>query len=274
MMMMKKLASFLNGVLRRRKRVHAAVHESRVGDLGPVGWMGVTIRTPSYAELSEEAVRRFKQHSGLPCVVIDCGDEEAFGMKLKLDTVAPRCQCIVFDADWWALRPFDFSGWCGAAWGMVHDRGIHHPAAFARYDCERQGIVPEYYGNTGFFLCDLSREDHREVFARARGYAAEVRAGGRVAFADFGEQSMLNLAVQQAGVPVNLLPDEYNFFRALVEHGMKSEIPGQVIGLHAAGVGLEGKLAHLRVMAEALSYAATPLLPGVVHFEHSMMKRA
>lgn len=220
----------------------------------PPPLLGVTVSTPGYAELSREAVARARRHLGIPVQVIECEDHAAFKTKLQLDLLCPRTRCVFFDADWWAVREMDFSRWDGRAWMAVHDPGVFHPQAFPGHDCEVLGLDAGSYFNSGFFLWDNGRREHRAVFARARQLAREIHAGKRAMLHDWGDQSLLNAGVQGGGVGVNLLPFGYNYMRFMVQGRSFPWTPAEVHAVHAAGFKGAEKLRHLQCAAEFLGY--------------------
>lgn len=237
----------------------AARHRRR-----PAPLIGVTVRTPAYAALSREAVARFKRFTGLPVQVIDCADAEAFWTKINLPLLLPRTRCVFFDADWWALRTLDFSGWQGGSMLAVHDAGVFHPAAFCKPDCEALRLEKALYFNTGFFAWDNADARHRLAFTLARRFWRTEQVQ------DFGEQSLLNAGVQRAGVPVSLLPFGWNCMLHFVRGGVYPYIPRVVHAVHAAGVPLRRKMTHLRAAAQILSYAPEPLQAEAVTFHHQL----
>ncbi len=216
--------------------------------------IGITVSTPKYATLSKEAVARWKRFTGLDALIIDVADREAFLAKMKLDLLAPREMCVFFDADWWALRPLDFSGWAGDAWLAVPDPGVFHPKAFCRPDCERLGLDAGRYFNSGFFAWNNADAAMRRVFQMARQHEHDAFRGEGDDVLDFGEQSRLNLGVQRAGIPLSLLPFGMNYMRHMVQGRVFPYTPALIHAVHAAGVPLREKMAHLRAGAEFLSY--------------------
>ena len=216
--------------------------------------LGVTVSTPKYAALAKEAVRRVEHFIRIPTQVIEAEDADGFATKLALDRLCPSTRILFFDADWWALRPMDFSGYNGAAWMAVHDPGVFHPKAFPVHDCPLLSLAPELYFNSGFFLFDNSRAAHRKVFTTARQIEHDIFAGKQAPVHDFGDQSFLNAGVQRNKVPLELLPFSYNYMRFMVQGRSVLFTPALVHAVHAAGFKATQKARHLRSAAEFLGY--------------------
>ncbi len=216
--------------------------------------LGVTVSTPKYAELCGEAVARVERYLKIPVQVIECADEDAFKTKLKLDVLCPSTRCMFFDADWWAIREMDFSGWDGSAWMAVHDPGVFHPRAFPVHDCPVLGLAAELYFNSGLFLWDNRRKEHRYVFRTARNLEHDIFAGKREGLHDWGDQSLLNAGVQHNGVTLNLLPFSFNYMRYMLQGRSFLHTPAEVHAVHAAGFPVLEKMGHLRTAAEFLGY--------------------
>jgi len=206
------------------------------------GPLGVTIASPGYQHLVDEAVRRFRVHTGLKVLVLSLCEEPAFASKLYLDQfVVPR-PIIYFDVDLWMLRAFDFEPLCGSGrWCAVPDPATWNPLAFPCTDCEREGWVKEDYFNSGLFVCDLADPRIRRVFADARAKLSDCHSGRSATPADWTDQYFLNWAVQQQPGLLRRLPFAMNFYKKAVDWGSYPHIPREIIGLHAAGVMVEDK---------------------------------
>ena len=219
-----------------------------------LGFLGVTIITPAMRAVGAEAVRRFQEMSGLPVLALNApSDEGAHALKLRLAEFVDGAADFViwFDADWWALRPLDLSEiakrmqTCNFL--AVKDPGTADAAGFVYADIQNHGMDATDYFNGGFWVAE--RKILNELLSHA---GSCLRANN---WADYGEQSALNCAVQRLDwLTVGLLPREWNFFMHAVTHGYEDSIPARVIGLHAAGVPMGKKLEHLRQWAKVLSY--------------------
>jgi hypothetical protein len=224
----------------------------------PIRLLGVTIITPAYQKVGQEAVRRWHQFTGQPCIELSApNDTAAFRLKLLLPTFLPAVNVCYFDADLWLLRPLDIDSLLPKveAFGLlaVRDPGIADPTGFVARDCQEQELDPLHYCNSGFWVADLSRDRVTHAFEAA------LTALDTMTWFDYGDQSAWNYGLKKYGLIPHPLPLAYNFFMHGVTHGYIDAIPAQVIGLHAAGVTGHKKHAHLTQYAEALKYAVKPL---------------
>lgn len=232
---------------------------------GPVG---VTLVSPGYEHLAEEAVRRFRVSTGLSVLVLHVEREPSYAAKLNLDLlVAPR-PIVFFDVDLWMLRPHEFAPLAGSGrFGAVPDAGAWNPRTFPYADCEREGWDRADYFNSGLLVCDLARPEIRAVFAAARKRLADCHAGRQEAPADYGDQYFLNWAVRQQPGLLRRLPLELNFYKRVVDGGNYPHLPREIIGLHAAGIPLGEKLAALHAQAAVFGEPVLPMCPQAeAHF--------
>lgn len=242
------------------------LHQSRLAGMAEPEAVCVTICTPAYAHLRDEAVTAFRKHFGLPVLVIECADAEGYETKMKLDLLVGPRKMVFCDLDFRPIRSFP-PVWQSGNWCAVRDHGHKHPNSFASYDIEAHGLDALSYFNSGFFTCDLSKPQHAAVFATARAIWHEVRQGRRPAVGDFGDQFYLNAAVREVGISLSLLPVSMNWLRGYAEHGMFPYVPRVIYAVHAAGVPLAGKLQHLLFMEQAHGYAVAELCDSVAR-EH------
>ncbi|MFZ2276763.1 MAG: hypothetical protein WAW39_03145 [Prosthecobacter sp.] len=242
------------------------LHQSRLSGMVEPEALCVTICTPAYAHMREEAVAAFRRHFGLPVLVIECADSEGYETKMKLDLLVGPRKMVFCDLDFRPIRSFP-PVWQSGAWCAVRDHGHKHPSSFASYDIEAHGLDALSYFNSGFFTCDLSKPQHAAVFSTARIIWQDVQEGKRPPVGDFGDQFYLNAAVRQLGISISLLPVSMNWLRGYAEHGMFPYVPRVIYAVHAAGVPLTGKLSHLLFMEQAHGYAAADLCDSVAR-EH------
>lgn len=253
---------------RRSKPAHdPRLHVSRLGKVAPPDAVVVTICTPAYAHLREEAVKRYRRCFGLPVVVIEADDGSGYDTKLLLDQFCGATTLIFCDLDWWPLREIPAQVWQSGAWTAVRDHGHKHPDSFASHDIEKHKLDALRYFNSGFFVCNLYNPQHAAVFKLARAIRRDVKSRVRPIVGDFGEQFYLNAAAHELGIPMNLLPMSFNWIQGFAEHGMVPYIPRVVYGVHAAGVPVERKLPHLLAMEQVFGHPAAPLCDGVAQ-EH------
>lgn len=242
------------------------LHESRLSGMAEPEAVCVTICTPAYAHIREEAVAAFRKHFEMPVLVLECADAEGYETKMKLDLLVGPRKMVFCDLDFRPVRRFP-PVWQSGAWCAVRDHGHKHPKSFASYDIEAHGLDALSYFNSGFFCCDLSKPQHAAVFATARAIWRDVQQGRRPRVGDFGDQFYLNAALKELGISLNLLPVSMNWLRGYAEHGMFPYVPRVIYAVHAAGVPLAGKQAHLRVMEEAHGYPVAELCDSVAR-EH------
>jgi hypothetical protein len=115
--------------------------------------------------------------------------------------------------------------------------------------------VSELYFNSGLFLWDNRRKEHRKVFQKARGLGYQLREDKMPrGIHDWGDQSLLNAGVQYGGVALNLLPFTFNYMRHMVQGRSFLHTPAMVNAVHAAGFPLREKMRHLKCAAEFLGY--------------------
>jgi hypothetical protein len=233
------------------------------------GAIGVTLVSPRYAHMEQEAVDRFRRNTGLECVIINTGNEKdpAFSAKLNLDLLVAARPIVFFDVDLWILRPVDFRELATSGkWCAVPDPCAHNLGSFCGKDSQREGWDPDTYFNSGLFACDLSRPEIRRVFEDARAQLDRVIVGEVPPPVDSTDQYYLNWAVHQQPDLLKPLPLHYNFFNIAVHHGDVTHIPVPLIGLHAAGVLLPQKLEVLRKQA----FVFGPPEDGVFHHGPSL----
>jgi hypothetical protein len=240
-----------------RTAKESAPSSRRLAPLAPsAGPIGVTLVTPRYAHLVDEAVTRFTKHSGLDVLVLHASEECGFAAKLNLDLlIAPR-PIVFFDADLWLLRDFDFAEMaCGERFCAASDPCAFNSKTFCGMDCSSDGWDPATYFNSGLFACDLGRPEIRRVFSDARQRLADCHSGTAPLPTDSTDQYFLNWAVKQQLDLFRSLPFRMNFFKLAVTMGDFPHFPADIVGLHAAGVPLPNKLDALRQQAAVLGCA-------------------
>lgn len=228
---------------------------------------GITITTPEYRQLAVEACERWRRFTGLPVKMIE-RKRDGFHWKLRLDDLHDG-PCCFFDADWWLLREWNPDA-SGVMWQAVPDAMAFCDESFCGRDCARFGIDRARYWNSGLFICDLSRRDHRRVFGAARESWRENRRSKLARVADKTDQFHLNWAVQELGVPLSVLPTALNYYHFATRHGALPAIPREIVGLHGAGIPLAGKMEKLRQQAGVFGQPVMPMLPRAVAFHHDL----
>lgn len=229
---------------------------------------GVTLQTPGYEALAEEAVRRFSRATGCWVHVIKAEEGAGFAAKLRLHLDAPCARVLFFDADWWALRKFDINAIVPDGPGLcaVHDPAVFDPKSWPGKDCQ-SGLNWASYVNTGLIGMDLREDSTREWLENAQAMW-ENRAALNWQPADPTDQAWLNAALMNSRVPVSYLPFRYNCYLRAVEWGYYPHIPRGIIGLHAAGVPLPHKLATLRSEAAVFGARYKPMRREAITAHH------
>lgn len=243
--------------------------------------IGVTVVSPSYRAVGREAVRRFRKYTGLKVVVVRCRDEDGFAAKLQLDRVPGLKGRLVvyFDADWWLLRSVDLGAMCEKVTASGAVAGVLEPGclaggvpdrrwSFPYVDCANyadRGLMADQYINTGFFLCDLGRAEHRGIFRQAR-YWWDRQQRGLMdpPVNDHGEQTVWNLARVESGVPLQRLPFAYNAYLYAVTGGTVAHMPRTVVGLHGAGIPTVDKYEEMMCQARVYGAVVEPMWEAVV----------
>jgi len=231
--------------------------------------IAVTLVSPSYKKLACEAVKRFRRHSGLEVKEIVVKKEPCFDAKLSLDLLCKRDRVVFFDSDYYLLRRLRISGPSSSILA-VHDPSVWNPHAFPHTDCERFGMDKRRYFNTGFFVCDLRLDSHREMFRLARKVYGECVEMKREKPVDWTDQFFLNFSVQQLGIPVTFLPFAFNFYKKAVDWGSFPYIPREIVGLHGAGVPVGMKFQVLREQACVFGEECAEMSDEAVKFHHAL----
>lgn len=236
--------------------VHGNSHRPLASVDSPAA-IGVTIVSPAYEHLAEEAISRFRKFAGLDVVALEVPDSGGFAAKLNLDRYVAPVPVVFFDVDLWLLRKFDFAPLLNSGkWCAVPDPGAYNPQAFPHTDSEAEGWEKADYFNSGLIVCDLSRPSHRRVFEDARRH---FQTGGKKP-ADWTDQFWLNWAVQQQPGLLHRLPLELNFYKLAVDWGSYPHIPREIIGLHAAGAKVGEKLSRLKREAAVFGEPSCPMI--------------
>lgn len=202
--------------------------------------IGVTICSPKFRHLAQLAQQHFEEATGLPSVLFSTPVEKNYLAKFELHTMFKGQTVVYFDADLWFLRKVDLSHFDQREEFLaVLDPGVYNPLHFPSPDCKTLGIESNQYFNSGLFIWN---DRHKPIFAEALNiYRKEFRRLG-----DFGEQSVLNAAVQRLG-KVGLISNTFNY----TPHGEKDkdacmEPQENPATAHAAGIPLPDKLQALQ----------------------------
>lgn len=164
--------------------------------------VGCTMAGPAFMDLAIQARESFECVTGLPCVLVRTPEDKNYRSKFDLHHQFDDDQTVIFfDADTRWVKPFDHLT-LTRDFGMVPDPGRYNPAAFPMGDCARLGMNPDVYGNSGVMVFGA---EHRPLWALCNSLWGKVKVD------DFGEQTIINLAIQKLGVKRAVLSDDWNF---------------------------------------------------------------
>lgn len=215
--------------------------------------IGVTIATTGYESLAQEAARRFRFFTGLPCIIITADGRDGYDLKFEIVKIAGGRVVFFFDADWFMIRPTplnQFIGMEGLA-AVVDPAGTHESNQFPMQDAAALGFPGSRYVNTGCMVFNSADSRVVRAFDRASVLMAEKRAGLHADVTDTTEQSLLCLALFENGLPTQFLPLRWNCYYYSVPAGLITSIPADIVAVHAAGVPLERKMEWLQIQVKA-----------------------
>lgn len=215
--------------------------------------IGVTIASPGYRDLAHHQADHFRKNSGLNTIVVETVDD-GYHHKLELQSMFKGQQVVFFDADYRLIRPINFRKLNPFnVFIAASDPGHLHQGMWASKDSGILGIDKSKYFNSGFWMANFANASHVRAFNLARQMLEEKKNGLWSDIGDPGDQSFMNAAMQRSGVQMSILHPKFNFFMHAWEHGCIESIPRGVIGIHAAGVPLDQKSAHLDSLDTMLS---------------------
>lgn len=201
--------------------------------------IGVFVSNKKFLKMCEMAAERFNHFTGLPYMIIRVNSEKPYVNKLRIHEYIPDSQtAVVIDSDLFFVRKTDLTEFSSrkefiAAKDPMHKNG--EDCIFVK-DCRLHGMNREIFFNSGLFIFN---GEHKQIMKEAEAYSYKLKVN------DFGEQSVLNLAVQRSGVDIHFLDQRYNSLAPMEKKKKKSELDS--IAIHAAGVkGPEEKLKFLQ----------------------------
>lgn len=205
--------------------------------------IGVTIANKPYMPLAIEAGKRFNRHTGLPYVIVSVNDKKPYMNKLRLHTMFSQT-VVFFDSDLWFVQDCDLSHLNEKkefiAVKDILETNDENTCIFIN-DCKTHGINRSLYFNTGFYIWN---NNHKEIIEEASRLSKVLKV------TDFGEQSLLNIAVQRSGCDIMFLEREYNMFKHFELDRQKEKILNS-FAIHGTGeAGAENKLAYLKAQAK------------------------
>lgn len=186
--------------------------------------IAVTIGVGRCASLAIEAANRCRQFTGFDVVTLNEVHQrryrvsEPHHLKFHLfDILSDADRILYFDSDLWFVadwNPEQFS-----SLSAVRDNEFYEGT---QRECERFGLILDRYFNSGLFIID---RQHAGVLQTAKSLCEQQGAASI-----WRDQTWLNLAAKQCGVPVNLIHRAHNTFP--IPHD--GEAP--TVGAHGAGI--------------------------------------
>lgn len=208
-----------------------------------------------------------KRFTGLDTKVIEVPDHLGFEAKLSLDKHAGKRPFMFYDADIFCLRGWDpMSMMGGPSVKGVHDHAVWNCHAFPHTDCTQHGLNASSYLNSGLLFFDGREDAHKELFKLARKSWRDQKAG-RKEYADTTDQAHISFAIQALGIPVTLLPMQFNTYLFGIQHGQFPYIPRDIINLHGAGIPAKHKFSQLKTQASVFGKPVYPMHEEAIHWE-------
>jgi lipopolysaccharide biosynthesis glycosyltransferase len=197
--------------------------------------IGVTVGVGPYEKTAFLAAARARDMTGLNITVLDEGMlrnsslNDPYVARLAIFNVVDADCVMYFDADIVMLKPWNPRSWEDApSFVAVRDQFID------RYGGDAD-LSSETYVNSGFFIAQ--RRSHAALLAEA--YDLWLQNGSELAM---GDQTALNAALSAKSVPIELLPEEYNFMRY---HLRRPNVETAVLNAHYTPHGRILAHAHL-----------------------------
>lgn len=205
--------------------------------------IGVTITSPKFRSIAVEAQKRFEECTGLPSILVSTPVEKNYLLKFELFKLLKGQTVVYFDSDLWFIQKCDLSCFNEREEFLaVQDPGILEDVCFPLHDAATLEIDIQKYFNSGLMIWN---DRHEEVFQQAPLLYEKYK---RKLF-DFGEQSIMNAAVQR-NCPLELISHSFNY--TPVAEG-KLETPmvpmDHPLTIHAAGYVPDEKEQALRYFA-------------------------
>lgn len=204
--------------------------------------IGITICSPNYLKsgIAMESIRRFMKHTGLACQPLFTHNERNYLAKLQL-IKSYNSTIVYFDSDLWFNKDVDLKQFNNKEEFFAVKDCENHPLncsnwedTFSYQDCKNLNMDTDKYFNGGLMI--FNRKYHADVMDDALHH---LRTNPND-FADFGEQSALNCAIQRSDVKLELLPVNYN---CMVGGSAELEdICKDPYAVHAAGVPFDRKI--------------------------------
>lgn len=228
----------------------------------------VTIISPSYEKVGREMVKRVRRFTGHDVKVLECPDDKGFETKVHLDRLAGKRPVIFMDCDLWPIRHWSPENiHLGNCFQYVPDSGVFNPHSFCHTDCHKHGLRWDTYPNSGLLFWNNQNPEHREVFKIARQSWKDLQSRKKE-YADKTDQAHIAFGLLGANVPVQFLPEQYNFYAFATRHGQRPAFPREIINLHGAGIPAKSKYSRLKVEASVFGQKVYPMHQDAINWEH------
>lgn len=201
--------------------------------------IGFTLANDEYIELAQEAGENFTRYTGLPYFLLRVKDKKPHLNKLRLHDYLPQGQTgVFFDSDLFFVRDCDLSHLNEKKEFIAVSDPVctnSEECIFVK-DCRLHNINRQLFFNSGFYIWN---SNHNEAIKKSFEYSQTLKVS------DWGEQSVLNLAIQRSGCDINLIDYRYNSMYCFEHYKKDDELDS--FAIHAAGLGgAQNKLNWLR----------------------------
>lgn len=186
--------------------------------------IGITVATPGWQEMADEAARRWTKHTGLAARIVDAGTrQEVQHVKMTLND-----SCWFFDADLWFVRDVRLPELCGCS--VFGTPVVPSPRGreLIREWAKRAAVDSACWLSSGLYGSNWAAAKPGAALAQARQHAMEWGITDR-------DEESLNVGFQRAELPVALLPSAYNW-HPRCGNGYGYTPPGGIIAIHAGDV--------------------------------------
>jgi hypothetical protein len=206
--------------------------------------IGVIITNKEYLPLAQLAADRFNHFTGLPYILIKLNGKAPHIDKLRVHDYIPDTKtCVVIDSDLHFVRRCNLLEFKDRKEFIAVKDVIEHNTEECLFvkDCRLHGINRSLFFNSGFFIWN---HRHKGILKDAENLSQTLKVS------DWGEQTVLNLAVQRSGADIKLISSNYNSMKIFEDRKTKQS-ERDSFAIHAAGIaGASNKLAYLKQQAK------------------------
>lgn len=160
----------------------------------------VTTDHEEWRSLTRECAFRLKAYAGVDLQKVAAKDEFDSHIRKLTAPLATREPTWFFDSDWWMVREAELPPIPAGGIVATYCRSGHE-----RY-CNSCADISKVFGTT-LYGADMNSVNVREAFVRALALQSQFYWNGRPR----ADESFLNIAVQQLGIPVTFMPAEWNW---------------------------------------------------------------